>query len=215
MEIDENHSYIQPRLALIQHLTKYGIRGLYEPDLTRSKDKTTHMIKTWMETRAEESRLRRETLNCITFTTKGKIEVHDSEALESLNTRISAFVTHREAIEAAIERLSSDAPMFLCDLLKARDAARLAIEEAPRAINHQLGIELKEYRLPVETAMKSHRYLKVKEAYEASAATAKARLEELEPQITLIEEQLTACEKATIEPAKQGSAEVAVVGGMT
>lgn len=194
--MDENHSYIKPRLALIQHRAKYGTRDLYEPDLTRSKDKTTIMVKTWAEVKAEERILRHRTLDCITFTTKGKIEVHDSGELESLNTRIAALAAHRTAIEAAVERLSSEAPQFLCDLRKAWSAAQETIEGAPRAINHQLGVELQNFAAPsLEEAMKSPRYRETKEQYEASAANAKSRLAELEPQIALIEAQLDASAK--------------------
>lgn len=193
--MDENNSYIEPRLKLIDHLKKYGPRDITLDDHARAKDRTTNMVKTWSEVKAEERILRHRTLDCITFTTKGKIEVHDSGELESLNVRIAALSAHREAMEAAIEKLSADAPGFLCDLRKARAKAQETIENGPVYLNRQLGIEMKDNGLPIETAMKSHRYLRAKESSDAFTAAAKAKLAEVEPLIATIEEQLDASEK--------------------
>lgn len=193
--MDENSAYIQIRMKWIDHLKRFGPREISIDDHARAKDKTTGLVRTWMETKVEETKLRHETLNCITFTTKAKIEVHDVATLEALNTRIAALAAHRLAMEATIEKLSTDAPGFLCDLMKARDKAQETVEGAPKAINHQLGVELKSFAAPsLEAAMKSPRYLETKTKYEGFAATAKAKLAELEPLIGLIETQLAACE---------------------
>jgi hypothetical protein len=191
--MDENCEYVQPRLALIERVRKFGIRDLYEPDLSRSKDKTVHLVEVWIGAKQEETRLRHETIDCITFSVKGKVEVHDPDRLESLNAKIASLSAHRMRMEAAIEKLSIDAPAFLCDLRKARNQAQETVLGAPKAINHQLGSELRHFGAgTVEEAQQRPRYLETKEKYEASAAAAKARLEELDPMITLVEAQLAA-----------------------
>lgn len=52
--------------------------------------------------------------------------------------------------------------LFLCDLRKARGVAQQIMQEAPRAINHRLGVELQSFAPPfMEVAMKSQSYLQV------------------------------------------------------
>lgn len=192
--MDETHSYIQPRARLLRHLSKYGAHSLFEPDLSRSHDETVALVDLWLTTKAKESKLRPETLGCVSFTSKGKIDIHDPARLEELNAEISSLRTRREALEAAIERLAIEAPDFLCDLYAARDAAEDIIARAPREINYVLGTELRYFNASSpEAAMKSPRVEREKKKWDAAAARAKAKLEALEPKIAIIEDQLEAC----------------------
>ena len=192
--MDENHSYIRARLPFLRHREKHGLHGLYEPELSRASDKTVSLVKLWGDIKKRELKLRSQTLECITFTSKGKIEVHDPVGLDNLNAEIFTLTARRETLEGTMEKLSSEVPDFLCDLRKDRDAAEDIIERAPKEINYQLGTELRYFSAPtVEVAMKSHRYLEVKEKWEAAANGAKAKLESIKPKIALVEAQLTAC----------------------
>lgn len=201
--ITEDHPYIAARLKLLAALAKYGAGSLQIKDVERAKDKTCVMVGNWRAARTEEAKLRAETLRCVTFTAKGKIEVHDPETLEALNARISHLLEVREAIERAVAILQDKAPGYLKELEAAKMAAERAIEDAPIGLNRALGIELKDFHATTpEAAMKSHRYLRAKEQSEATIKNAKTRLEALEPQIALIGEQLAAVEKVMGGPLK-------------
>ena len=200
--METTHPYIELRMRLIEYLKKYGTRDLLEPDLSHAKDKTTALVRSWLDGKAEETKLRHDTLNCITFSPKGDVEVHDPEVLESLNSRISALMALRETMESSIERLSAT-PDFLVDLRKARNRALQVIEDAPATISRNLGAILNSYSAPsLEAAQHDPTFLKVKAEIESRADEARTRLAQIGPKISIIEEQLSICNKATSEQPK-------------
>jgi hypothetical protein len=94
-------------------------------------------------------------------------------------------------------RCVTDANLWI-DLLYGEMAA-----SAPNLISRNLGAILNHYAPPsVEDEQKSPDFLAVKEKIEANAASEKARLEEIEPLIAIIEDQLSICNKATNEQPK-------------
>lgn len=197
--MNESTPYMRERLNLLATLAKYGPGSLPIRDVEKTKDKTCIMVGNWRAARTEEARLRAETLRCVTFTAKGKIEVHDPETLEALNARISELMRMAEAIENAVAVLHDRAPGYLCELEAARDSAQLAIESAPRGLNVVLGTELKDFHAPTpEAAMQSHRYHEAKQRSEATILNAEAKLKVLEPQIALIREQLATYEAVKV-----------------
>jgi hypothetical protein len=201
--ITEDHPYIAARLKLLAAVAEHGIGTLLLNDAEAARDKTTYMVATWKATRAEEARLRTETLRCVAITPRGKIDVHDPETLEALNARISRLVEVREAIERAVTSLHEQAPGYLRLLEAGKAAAERDIVSVPHRLNFALGTELKDFHAPdVEAAMKSHRYQQEKERCDATTQNAKARLAELEPQIALIREQLAAVEAILGAPLK-------------
>lgn len=191
-------NYINSRMPFIQGLAEHGRIGFAGNDLDRARDKTTSLAQKLLFLRAEEITLRHKTLECVNITVKGKVEVFDPSGLEALNSKIELVVSHRQVLEGAITALQEQGITdFLSDLKAASQRAHQTIEDAPRAINHQLGIELTSYHSPdVETAMQSKGYLAVKAHQEERAAKAKAALDGLEPKIKAIEEQITICETA-------------------
>jgi hypothetical protein len=192
--MDENHSHIKARLPPLWHREKHGLNGLYEPELCRASDKTVALVRLWSDIKKWGLKMRSQTLDCITFTSKGKIDVRDPVGLDNQNADISSLTAWRETLEGAMKRLSSEVPDFLCDLRKDRDAAEKTIAQAPREINYQLGTELRYFSASsVEAAMKSHHYLEVNEKWDAAANVAKAKLGCVGPKIALVEAQLTAC----------------------
>jgi len=201
--IKENHPYIQERLSILAAVAEHGPGSLPQNISERTRDLTTIMVSNWKAARTEEGKLRAETLRCVTFTAKGKIEVHDAESLEALNTRISELVRLRETIESAAVILQDQAPGYLHELEATREAAKRDIENIPRMLNQVLGTELKDFNAASpEAAMKSRRYPEAKKRSEATMHHAKAKLETLEPQIALIKEQLAACEAVMVEVEK-------------
>lgn len=192
--ISEEFLYVAARMGLIRHMARnHGPHGLPVDEATRSRDQTTKLVSTWLKSRDEEAKLRQQTLACVTFTSKGKIEVHAPEELEDLNGRINELSSKRIAAESAICTLQEKEPAFLCDLEAQARKAERTITEAPLGISKQLGIELTSFEAPdVETAMQSPRYIKVKTDLEGRMADAKAKLAELEPRIELVRSQCEA-----------------------
>lgn len=194
--ISEDHPYVAPRLRLLQALAEYGPGSMGPTESVRARDKTTALVQRWQQLRDQERQLRADTLQCVTFTAKGKVEVHDSEALEGLNQQIADVASQRAAIEKAVVLFSAQAPEFLTDLINSKREAKKTLENGPFKLSHQLGTELKSFHAKsVEEAMQSHRYQDLKKNVDAVVAGATAKLEVIEPKIKLIEEQLATIEE--------------------
>lgn len=195
--IDEQPPYVSERLDLIARLEQHGPNGLSDLDRKKAKDRTTLMIKLWKDAQDESLALRMQTLSTISITTKGKIEIHNPERLQSINERLDHLVNLAVTIEKAVEVLHKKAPGYLNVMMEGKDKAERTTREFQEGLNRVLGIELKDFGAPsVEEAMKSRRYLDFKKRAEKHEQHARKYIAETEPQIALIKEQLAAVEEA-------------------